>query len=101
MRDQICVMSVWYLPGKNIRQDSPNPTWDPGFLPAGIAPILGGILAEIPPGIMERPGWDPGFLPPGIPPRIMEPSWWDPRWDSVNPMWDPESLPARIRIPPN
>ena len=35
-------------PGKNIRWDPANPTWDPRCVPGGI-----------PPGIMEHPAWDP------------------------------------------
>ena len=35
-------------PGKNIRWDPANPTWDPRCVPGGI-----------PGGIMEHPAWDP------------------------------------------
>ena len=42
-------------PGKNIRWDPANPTWDPRCVPGGIPPFSGGI----PPGIMEHPTWDP------------------------------------------
>ena len=45
----------WQLPGKNIRWDPANPTWDPRCVPGGIPPFSGGI----PGGIMEHPAWDP------------------------------------------
>ena len=38
------------LPGKNIRWDPANPTWDPMCVPGGIPPFSGGI----PGGIMEK-----------------------------------------------
>lgn len=51
------------VPGKNVRRDPANPTWDPRLIPGGIPPEIGGIPPGIPPGIMERPGsyptWDP------------------------------------------
>ena len=60
------------IPGKNIRWDPANPTWDPRCVPGGI-----------PGGIMEHPAWDPTWdygtsrmgshlglwnIPHGIPP---------------------------------
>ena len=84
-------------PGKNIRWDPANPTWDPMCVPGGIPPFSGGI----PGGIMEHPAWDPTWdygtsrmgshlglwnIPHGIPPGIMEHPAWDPTWD---PTWDP------------
>ena len=51
------------FPGKNVRRDPANPTWDLRLIPGGIPPEIGGIPPGIPPGIMERPGrhptWDP------------------------------------------
>ena len=79
-------------PGKNIRWDPANPTWDPRCVPGRIPPFSGGI----PPGIMEHPAWDPTWdygtsrmgshmglwnIPHGIPPGIMEHPAWDPTWD--------------------
>ena len=53
----------FHFPGKNVRRDPANPTWDPRLIPGGIPPEIGGIPPGIPPGIMERPGrhptWDP------------------------------------------
>ena len=58
------------FPGKNVRRDPANPTWDPRLIPGGIPPEIGGIPPGIPPGIMERPGRHP-------------------TWDPTNPTWDP------------
>ena len=44
-----------FNPGKNIRWDPANPTWDPRCVSGGIPPFSGGI----PCGIMEHPAWDP------------------------------------------
>ncbi|RMX42641.1 hypothetical protein pdam_00010280 [Pocillopora damicornis] len=41
-----------YNPGKNIRCDPANPTWDPRCVPLGIPPFLGGIPSD--------PTWDYG-----------------------------------------
>ena len=86
-------------PGKNIRWDPANPTWDPRCVPGGIPPFSGGI----PGGIMEHPAWDPTWdygtsrmgshmglwnILHGIPLGIMEhPAWdltWDPTWESTS-----------------
>ena len=52
------VSDTQLIPGKNIRWDPANPTWDPRCVPGGI-----------PPGIMEHPAWDPA---------------WDPTWNPAN-----------------
>ena len=57
------IASYQLTPGKNVRRDPANPTWDPRLIPGGIPPEIGGIPPGIPPGILERPGrhptWDP------------------------------------------
>ena len=76
-------------PGKNVRWDPANPTWDPVLIPGGIPGGIGGIPGGIPTGIMERLGWDPTRDPanPGWDPRrdpgsgIRVGSGWDPGWD--------------------
>ena len=55
----LIVAVVEVYPGKNVRRDPANPTWDPRLIPGGIPPEIGGIPPGIPPGIMERPGRDP------------------------------------------
>ena len=79
----------YIYPGKYIRWDPANPTWDPRCVPGGIPPFSGGI----PGGIMEHPAWDPTWdygtsrmgshlglwnILHGIPPGIMEHPAWDP-----------------------
>ena len=98
-------------PGKNIRWDPANPTWDPRCVPGwdpgwdygkscmGSHLGLWNILHGIPPGIMEHPAWDLTWdygtsrmgshlglwnIPHGIPPGIMEHPAWDPTWDPAN-----------------
>ena len=48
---------ISYLPypGKNIKWDPADPTWDPRCAPGGI-----------PPGTMEHPAWDPANWDPSL-----------------------------------
>ena len=87
------------IPGKIVRRDPANPTWDPRSVPGGIPPEEGGIPPGIPPGIMKHPRWDPALNPrwdPANPAmKSLAGSHIHPRWDpALNPRWDPTN-PAR------